>query len=103
MDVNFRICVKITTDIKLNMINNEGESLIQLDNVLEKKSKEVHYIQLEGTQLSYPLSWSMIWQMFKQSRKSHLEVRDWIITDFDHNLLGNPLIPTHYEENFKEM
>ena len=63
--MNFRICVKITTDIKLNLINNDGESLIPLEDEIEKKSKEIHYMQLEGNQASYPLSWSIIGAAFR--------------------------------------
>ena len=63
--MNFRLVVKISTDIKLNLINNDDQSMIQLDDQFEKKMPEVHYMQIEGTHASYPLSFGIfkkIWQ-----------------------------------------
>ena len=41
---NLKVVVKVTTDIKLNLISDKGESLIKTEDSEEQTSKEVHYM-----------------------------------------------------------
>lgn len=99
MDMNFRMVIKITTDIKLNLINDKDQSMIQLDDHIEKMTREIHYMQIEGTHASYPLSFGILKEIWRQRMKPAFVIKDWTITDFDNCLNGNPLLPPGQDHN----
>lgn len=70
--------------------------MIQEDDEFARNSKEVHFMQMEGIHKSYEVNWKLgleLWRAFREKRPQ--DMRDWIFTDFDHCLNGNPIIRGH--------
>ena len=63
--MHFSMAIKLETDIKLNLITNEGQSLIDLDNILEKRAPETHFIQFESVHATYPIGLGIIKEIYK--------------------------------------
>ena len=57
-----------------------------------ENDKEVHFLQIECVTDKYVMDWGLPRNLFKRWRNPQLKFGDWVITDFDHCLLGNPLI-----------
>ena len=86
-----RLCVKVTTPVKLNLFSEkEKTSLIAAEDEL---ATEVHYVQYEGIHAEYHVNWSIFKKLWSMYRANHsLVIHDWVITDFDHFLKGNPIV-----------
>ena len=89
LSMSMCLLVKITTPIKLNLINTNSQALISQEMVSEK---EVHYVQFEAIHRTYECNFNAIPQLWHASRSNALILKDWTITDFDYYLKGNPII-----------
>ena len=85
--MNMEFVIRVETNLKLNLIDKSGNRLVQND--LEK---EVHFMRLESVSQKYPISLRAIPMLIKNYFNNKLEFEDWVITDFDHCLNGNPHI-----------
>ena len=82
--------LRVETNIKLQLIDTNGNRLIPIDDELKT---EVHFIQLEAQTAQYPLSLSL--NIFKGWLKDLAETPKYenqTITDFDYFLKGNPIM-----------
>lgn len=55
-----QLMVKVETNLKLDIIDLEGNSMIQ-----DKDAKEVHFIQLEAVTDRYEVSWKVFKEVFR--------------------------------------
>ncbi len=79
LTLNIEMLLRIETNLKLDLINKNGKSL-----VTDKDEEEVHFVKFEAVTASYELQLSTIWRMIKESRgKIDLEFNNWTITDLD--------------------
>ena len=96
LDMNIQYLVRIETDIKLGLIDLEGNELIAEDD----DSKEVHFMQIEGKSTEYNVStkvFGQLWRAFRQ--KDDGKVESWTITDLDDFLSGNDILGTLRKED----
>ena len=84
-----RLIIKLTTPVKLNLINKSGQELIT---GVETLDKEVHYLQMEGIHMEYTVGLKAFAELFKMFRKRSLVLKNWTITDFDDYLKGNTML-----------
>jgi len=57
---------------------------------------------MEGIHKEYQINWSMLGELWRALRQKHsLIIRDWIFTDFDHCLQGNPIMRREEQEEDK--
>ena len=87
LPMTMQVLVKIESKIKLNLIDHEGESMIQ-----DSESKEIHFMLLESVTDRYELSWRVLKKIFNKFRKPKLAFEDWVLVDFDNCLKGNPIV-----------
>ena len=81
LTINFEMLLRIETNLKLNLIDKDGKSLISDK---ERYEDEVHFVRFEAICASYELKVSTLWRMLKESRsKIDLEFSNWTITDLD--------------------
>ncbi len=86
--------MRIETNIKLQVIDNYGNQLIPES---EYNKPEVHFVQFEKIMLQTPINFtglSIIAKAKLRSIRGQFQegIHDWQITDFDHNLKGNPIV-----------
>ena len=88
---NIELLLKIETNLKLDLVAG-GHSLIE-----NQKETETHYMRLEGVvdkveidYISKPFEFLKVEKPREQVDKMLQQVEDWVITDFDHFLNGNP-------------
>ena len=91
MTMNLQLLVEIETNVKLNLIDHEGKSMIQ-----EPLDKEVHLVLFETVTDRYDLGLKVFKQLFNKFWRPTLQFEEWKIVDFDHCLGGNP--HTEFEE-----
>ena len=48
------------------------------------------------------MNMKVFWLALKQMYKKKIEFEDWMLTDLDNSLHGNPLVPPHPENIKKE-
>ena len=53
----FRFIIKVTTPVKLNLTNKEGQTLIAEKDAIQKD--EVHFVQLEAFHKEYDVDWRL--------------------------------------------
>lgn len=88
LSLNFEVTIRVKTNLKLNLVDKEGNSLVQ-----DPMEKETHYIKFESVANRYPLSFKTVWKLITELGKTNdLTFEDWTITDFDNCLNGNPHI-----------
>ncbi|CDW82009.1 UNKNOWN [Stylonychia lemnae] len=85
LGMNLEFQLKIETNLKLNFIDKQGNSLVQ-----NEREKEVHFMQIESVTEQYPISLKAIPMLFRNYFGKKLEFQEWIITDFDNALNRNP-------------
>ena len=59
-----RFIIKVTTPVKLNLTNKEGQTLITEEDAIQED--EVHFVQLEAIHKEFRVDWSLprsIWNM----------------------------------------
>ena len=44
LKLNWHLLIRLETDIKLNLINNDGKSMIDITEESKKRSKEIHFV-----------------------------------------------------------
>ena len=92
MPLTFEMLVKIETNLKLNLIEPDGKSLIP-ENKTEKD--EVHFLKFEANLQTLDVSLGQIFRLLREFLgEPNFEFKDWTITDIDNHLKGNP----HCEE-----
>ena len=89
LEMTIRLLVKITTPIKLNLVNKEGLEMISKEDADER---EVHFVQFEGTHARYKFDFSIIKQLWGMYNMKSWVIHDWKVTDFDYCLKGNPIM-----------
>ena len=70
--------VEVETNVKLNLIDNNGRSM-----VTNKEEKETHLVLFETVTDTYDLSWRIFKDVFNKWRSPKLKFDDWVIVDFD--------------------
>ena len=60
--------MRVETNVKLNLINNDGKSLIDLEDDDAVQANEIHYIRMEGIHCEYTVGWQVFSQIWKQFR-----------------------------------
>jgi hypothetical protein len=77
--------------MKLNLVNDKGESLIQKDKLA---SKEYHFFKFESEMKKVQISWKNVFTLAKaigDMEKLDFEP-NWTLVDIDNHLKGNPHI-----------
>lgn len=87
LPMTMQILLRVDSKVKLNLIDHEGQSMIQ-----DAESKESHFMLLESVTDRYELNWRVIKKVFNKFRKPKLEFEDWVLVDFDNCLKGNPIV-----------
>ena len=89
MSLNFEYLIKVESNLKLNLIDKDGKSLIAQD---EKYDEEIHYMRMESVISTYELRISTIFKLLKEAIRGRptIDFKEWTLTDFDNHLNGNP-------------
>jgi len=93
MSINLELILRVETTLKLNMIDGEGVEYLDESDVPGLDEREIHFIRMEGIvkELNMDLGPTQIFALKESIIPSpDREISDWIITDFDDHLLGNP-------------
>jgi hypothetical protein len=90
MPMTMQLLLKIETNLKLNLIDNDGHSMIS--EYGESGSKETHFMLVESITDRYELNWKVIKKVFNRFRNPSLQFEDWVLVDFDNCLKGNPIV-----------
>ncbi len=91
MPLNCEIIVQFNTNMKLNITNDLGESLIKPEKL---KQREYHFFKFETEIKKIEVSWKNIMSMAKaigDMEKLDFEP-NWVLVDIDNHLKGNPHI-----------
>ena len=83
--MNLQLLVQIETNVKLNLVDNDGKSMVK-----DEGSKEIHLVLFESVTDTYVLGWRIIKQAYHKFMNPGLKFDDWVIVDFDNCLNGNP-------------
>jgi hypothetical protein len=94
--------MRVETNLKLNLISHDGKSLIDTKDSFELMRPEIHFLQMESVTNRFPMNFKVFWLALKQMYKKTILFEDWMLTDLDNSLNGNPLVPPHPENNMKE-
>jgi hypothetical protein len=94
--------LRVETNLKLNAVDFEGHSMIDTSDDMELRKPEVHFLQMESVTNRYPMSISLFWKLIRNFRNKSLVFEDWVITDLDYALKGNPLMPPHPDDPDKK-
>ena len=86
---NMAIVVKIATNHKINVMNDQGEYLIKPNDYIED---EVHFIRFESLIYELNFDLSAFTKMREELSGGDISFSDWTITDIDRCLLDNPYI-----------
>lgn len=89
MPMTMQLLLKIESKIKLNLIDNDGKSMIS--EYGESDTKETHFMLVESITDRYELNWRVIKKVFNKFRSPSLKFEEWVLVDFDNCLKGNPL------------
>lgn len=82
--------IRVDTNLKLNIHYQNGESLIPES---ERDDEEIHYIKFESVISSYEIRITTLFKLLREMvMRPSLTFGEWVITDFDNYLKGNPLI-----------
>jgi hypothetical protein len=89
LTLNFEIVVKVTTNLKLDLVDRHGNRLQK-----DPMAVETHFVRFESIVETFPIRFSTIFKLLKEKMKRNkkLEFKEWTITDFDNYLKGNPHI-----------
>ena len=92
MTLNIQFLLKIQSNLKLNIIDLDGNSMIQGDEA--KKETEIHFLKVESVMGKYELNLKTVRRLFHEYRnpKDRPSYMDWYVVDFDNHLEGNPHI-----------
>ena len=86
--------LRIETNLKLNLVDFEGQSMIDTSDEAEVRKKEVHFLQVESVhdrrKVQVSLFWSLLLKRFT-GQQDAMMFEDWMITDLDDTLRGNPI------------
>ncbi len=90
LPLNFEMLIRVETNLKLNLIDKDGLSLIPSNEIMQD---EVHFLRFESVVNEYTISFKTIWQLLKEMKnRPPLQFSNWTITDLDDFLKGNPHI-----------
>jgi hypothetical protein len=89
MPMNMQLLVRVDSQVKLNLIDSDGNSMISQYG--ENSSKESHFMLLESITDRYELNWRVIYKVFNKFRNPSLTFEEWVLVDFDNCLKGNPI------------
>ena len=68
LKMHMSLTMRVETNVKLNLINNDGKSLIDLEDDDAVQANEIHYIRMEGIHCEYTVGWQVFSQIWKQFR-----------------------------------
>ena len=81
LTLNFEMLLRIETNLKLNLIDQNGKSLIDDK---DKLDEEVHFLRFESVYSTYEIHLKTLWRLIKESMgKGDLQFSNWTITDID--------------------
>ena len=81
LTLNFEMLLRIETNLKLNIIDRNGKSLIENN---DKLDEEVHFLRFESVYSTYEINLKSLWRLAKESMgKIDLQFSNWTITDID--------------------
>jgi hypothetical protein len=63
LTLNIEMLLRIETNLKLNLIDRKGKSLLP-----DINEEEVHFVKFEAIISTYELQLSTLWRMIKESR-----------------------------------
>ena len=89
LPMTMQLSLKIETKLKLNLIDNDGNSMISKNDI---DTKETHFMVVESITDRYELNWRVLKKVFERFRNPSLNFEEWVLVDFDNNLKGNPII-----------
>lgn len=92
MTMNQQLLVKIKTDVKLNLILDDGKAMIA-----DRDSKETHFVLFESVTQRYTIGWGIFRQLWDRMRARDLVFENWVIVDFDNCLNGNKHTAEDYD------
>ena len=87
--MTMQLSLKIETKLKLNLIDNDGNSMISKNDI---DTKETHFMVVESITDRYELNWRVLKKVFDRFRNPSLNFEEWVLVDFDNNLKGNPIV-----------
>eukprot|EP00347_Sterkiella_histriomuscorum_P005146 403357719 len=87
LSMNVELIIRIESNTKLNLIDKHKNHLIQ-----DEDEKEVHFMRLESVTSEYPIQLSTLWKIVSEYFKKDMKFKQWVLTDFDNCLNGNPHI-----------
>ena len=91
LTMTMQLLLKVDTKLKLNLIDNEGHSMIS--EYGESNTKETHFMLVESITDRYELNWRVLKKVFNRFRNPSLQFEPWVLVDFDNCLNGNPIVP----------
>lgn len=87
LPMTMQLLLKVESKLKLNLIDNDGNSMIS-----DPDSKETHFMLVESVTDRYELNWKVIKKVFSKFRNPSLQFEEWVLVDFDNCLKGNPIV-----------
>lgn len=89
LKLNIEVVIKFKTDYKLNVFDENKNSMIPYS---AKNNSEIHYVRFESLWKELNLSFKELSNFRKGLSVGELDFADWTITDFDRVLYDNPHI-----------
>lgn len=87
--LSLAMILKVKTNLKLNVVDKDRKGMIDYD---DYGDEEVHFIRFESTFKEIEFSFQGFKETMRILKEGDFEFEDWIISDFDHRLSGNPFI-----------
>ena len=87
--MNLDFVFKISTNLKLNVIDSSGKYLINYDDF---EDEEVHFVRFESLFTEMEFNIQSLLNIRKKMMNGNIEFSNWTITDFDRCLFDNPHI-----------
>ena len=87
LPMNVEMVVKLTTNLKLDVIDKNGYSMI---NTEDHSDDEIHYLRFESVYNEIELNPSALLNIRNKLNNSDVNFTGWTITDIDRYLNDNP-------------
>lgn len=87
LPMNIEMVLKITTNLKLNVVDRYGHSMIPEE---DHPDKEIHFVRFESVFNEIEMNFSALMNIKNKLDKSDIQFTGWTITDFDRFLNDNP-------------
>ena len=66
LTLNMKFLMRVETNLKLNLLDFEGNSLIDLNDEEAVSCNEVHFLQMESIVERQEMSLGLVWRMIKR-------------------------------------